>query len=521
MSLRFHESSVRPGSRLLQVFLAVQLVVLLGAGRTLAASSILTPGASSDAPSEASLRVPAVGTARLSVLAPTVLELNLIQTAPTGQLPAQWNFVSGTTFTAPTTNKFSVSVNGSTVSVSQVGFKRRALFAPDRVYDLRISSSLYLTLAQPIADGNPVSVTNPDGTLWPATTTFATTTDPLRYSPVIHVNQEGYIPDMPKKAMVGFYLGSMGELTIPASTYQLLDTNNAVVFSGALTARKEAGYNTSWTPPYQKVMQADFSAFTTPGRYRLQVPGVGTSYRFVIDPGLAADYARAYALGMFHKRCGSDDVLPFTRFTRLACHLAPLAVPDMTAVFAQVQTFLNTWSNSYADAPYQTAVKLSSVAASLFQFNISGTIDGHGGHHDAGDYSRYTLDCAQLIHHLCFTADNVPGAAALDNLGLPESGDGKSDLLYEASWEADFLARLQDADGGFPELVYPRDTSYEWDVTADKSTYPQSLYPKNTLATAAATAALAQMASSPTFNAQYPVAAAKYAAAAQKGWQFL
>ena len=36
------------------------------------------------------------------------------------------------------------------------------------------------------------------------------------------------------------------------------------------------------------------------------------------------------------------------------------------------------------------------------------------------------------------------GAGELDNLGLPESGDGKSDLLQEAKWEADFLANLND-----------------------------------------------------------------------------
>jgi hypothetical protein len=42
--------------------------------------------------------------------------------------------------------------------------------------------------------------------------------DPLRYSPAIHVNQEGYAPALPKKAMIGYYLGDMGELDIPASS---------------------------------------------------------------------------------------------------------------------------------------------------------------------------------------------------------------------------------------------------------------------------------------------------------------
>ena len=34
------------------------------------------------------------------------------------------------------------------------------------------------------------------------------------------------------------------------------------------------------TPPYAKVLEADFSAFTTPGEYRLWVPGLGVSFPF-------------------------------------------------------------------------------------------------------------------------------------------------------------------------------------------------------------------------------------------------
>ena len=56
------------------------------------------------------------------------------------------------------------------------------------------------------------------------------------------------------------------------------------------------------------------------------------------------------------------------------------------------------------------------------------------------------------------------GVAALDNLGLPESGDGKGDILQEVKYEADFLAKMQDKDGGFYFLVYPRGREYENDV---------------------------------------------------------
>src|SRR5207249_5711991 len=79
---------------------------------------------------------------------------------------------------------------------------------------------------------------------------------------------------------------------------------------------------------------------------------------------------------------------------------------------------------------------------------------------------------------------------------------------------------MQDADGCFSFLVYPRDREYEIDVLPDHSD-PQVVFPKTTAATAAATAALAQCASSPKFKQQFPEAAAQYLEKAKKGWAFL
>src|SRR6185369_11496594 len=142
------------------------------------------------------------------------------------------------------------------------------------------------------------------------------------------------------------------------------------------------------------------------------------------------------------------------------------------------------------------------------------------GHHDAGDYSKYTINSAALIHHLVFAADSFSGAGTLDNLNLPESGDGKSDLLQEAKWEADFLSKMQDADGGFYFLVYPRDRVYEDNVLPDHGD-PQVVFPKTTAVTAAAVGALAEIASSPRFKQQFPNEAASYLSHAAKGWGFL
>jgi len=469
--------------------------------------------------------LPQVGDNALHILTPTLLELELINSKepdPAAQV-TEWNFVnSNFQLSAPPPNAFAVTANGQTVLVTAVGFKRRPVYAPMSEYDLRIENSLYLQLAGPVSDNQVIEVKNLDGSAWPPSTHFVAAVDPLRYSPAIHVNQEGYMPNYSKKAMVGYYAGSMGEMTIPASAgFKIVDANTGTqVYQGSLSQRTDFGYQYS-PKPYQKVYEADFTSFNTPGEYRLVVPGMGGSLPFLIHDGVAMDFARAYALGLYHQRCGTNTAMPHTRFTHDTCHAAPARVPasDSTDPFTwlKVAGYANTINSNN---PRQVAPALTSPAAQLFPFTNQGPLDVAGGHHDAGDYSKYTINSASLVHYLMFAVDSLPGVAALDNLGIPESGDGISDVMQEAKWEADFLAKMQDSDGGFYFLVYPQNREYEGNVTPDHGD-PQVVWPKTTSVTAASVAALAQCASSPLFKQTYPAAAASYLQKAKLGWQFL
>src|SRR5438552_12879547 len=149
------------------------------------------------------LELPGVGSNTLHVLSPTLLELKLINTKQPDPAPVtQWNLVdANNNFLAPATSVFAVTANGQTIAVTGVGFKRRPLSAPYEVTDLRIENSLYLQLATAISDNQTIVVQNPGGTLWNSAMTFRATADPMRYSPAIHVNQEGYLPNKTKKAM--------------------------------------------------------------------------------------------------------------------------------------------------------------------------------------------------------------------------------------------------------------------------------------------------------------------------------
>jgi hypothetical protein len=469
--------------------------------------------------------LPKVGDTALHILTPSLLELKLIDTQPQGASQvSQWNFVdSNFALSVPPPSAFAVTANGQAIQVTSVGFKRRPLYASMAGYDLRIDNSLFLKLAAPVSDGQQIEVRNPDGSVWAGgTMQFVGTVDPLRYSPAIHVNQEGYMPNYPKKAMIGYYAGSMGELPVPSSGgFKIVDANTgAQVYQGTLVQRPDTGYAYSPTP-YQLVYQADFSGFNTPGEYRLVVPGMGGSLPFLIHDGVAMNFARAYALGLYHQRCGTNIAMPYTRFTHDICHAAHASVPASASSDPFTWTTIAGYATSPNDNnPPQIAPLLTSPTAQLFPYVNQNPIDVSGGHHDAGDYSKYTVNSASLVHYLMFAVDSLPGVAALDNLGIPESGDGISDVMQEAKWEADFLAKLQDTDGGFYFLVYPKNREYESDVTPDHGD-PQVVWPKTSSVTAASVAALAQCASSPLFKQTYPAAAAVYLQKARLGWQFL
>ncbi|HEU5125235.1 MAG TPA: glycoside hydrolase family 9 protein [Verrucomicrobiae bacterium] len=480
----------------------------------------------------APLQMPEPGAHELRIISPTLLELTLITTKENKSAPVKdWNFVNARhRLELPPTNHFVVLADGQPLPVKRVGFKRRVLYAPLRKRDLRIGNQLYLELAKAIATNQQrIEVQTSDRKLWPATLRFTAQWDPLRWSPAIHVNQVGYLPALPKTAMIGYYLGSLGELNLQkpfensggstnANTFQIQELSSGkIVFNGPLTPRADNGFPFAC---YQQVREADFSKLTAPGQYRLIVPGLGSSFPFWISDDVAGAFARTYALGIYHQRCGNANELPFTRFTHGACHIAPAEVPMMSRRYESVNDVLAQETEDAKENPRHTAPPLKNVAASLYPFVNKGPIDVRGGHHDAGDYSKYTANSATFIHLLVFAADNFPGVIDLDNLGLPESGDGKSDVLQEAKWEADFLAKMQDDDGGFYFLVYPRDRRYEDNVTPDQGD-PQVVFPKTTAATAAATAALAQCASSPNFKKQFPEAAALYLEKAKKGWAFL
>src|SRR5205085_2289597 len=139
-----------------------------------------------------------------------------------------WAFVSPTgVFTPPSAGSFQVSAklpsqNLTSYTVQQVGFKQRPLYSDLAGSDIRVEKSLYLKLSAPLPtdDDSAVEVKN-SANLWPANMQFIARNSQLRYSPVIHVNHEGYPihvkqagsqVNAPQRAIAGYYCGSLPTL---------------------------------------------------------------------------------------------------------------------------------------------------------------------------------------------------------------------------------------------------------------------------------------------------------------------
>jgi hypothetical protein len=468
-----------------------------------------------------SVRVPEVGEYRMLVLSPTVVELSLITTRGRGDSDSEWDFANGGgELFLPDAAKVGIQVAGNSarrIGVRELGFKRRALYAPLGVWDLRIGAHVYLQLEDALTPGDALRLEDRSGKLsLEGRLSFTATFAPQNFSPVFHTNQVGYAIGGTKTAKVGYYLGSLGELDL--SSFQEFYVRNTqtgeLVLQAPIVTVKETGFGDA----YQKVLHLDFTSVDQKGIYALGIIGLGESYPFWISDDYWANLTRAYALGTYHQRCGCALERPFSRFTHEPCHVHEAEIPTMDASFDKAQGLIRDITDE--DNPEQTAPEMVSVESSLYPILKEGSIDVSGGHHDAGDYSKYTVNSAHFVNTLMTAVDSFPDVAKIDNLGLPESGDGVSDLLQIAKYEGDFLAKLQDDDGGFFFLVYPKERAYESDVAPDKGD-PQIVFPKNTISTAAATAALAQMASSRKFKFQYPMEAARMLEQAKKGWEFL
>ena len=331
-------------------------------------------------------------------------------------------------------------------------------------------------------------------------------------SRAVHVNQVGYEPAATKLAYLTAFAGyRQGEPEQPLDV-DFAGARRFLVVDAATGERRYEGTPKlsprCLTPEdgskpdalsQSRVWDLDFSEFRTPGRYRVVVPGVGSSYPFAIAPAAYNQVLGVLMRGAYQQRCGTALTPEFTRFPHPACHLDDARVPATTEY-------------KHEELEFYPQAEGTTLACS-------------GGHHDAGDYGKYVTSGARFAFHLLLPFEAAPAQVAYDQSPLPEAGNGIPDLLDEAAWELKWLSAMQDpADGAVHIICKPHATmSYEDGLPglpSEKFKGPRVLWWKDIQATAAYAAILARAARTPAFRQHFPKEADAYLARALKAWEF-
>jgi hypothetical protein len=224
----------------------------------------------------------------------------------------------------------------------------------------------------------------------------------------VKVNQTGYYPDAPKYGMMA------ADIAHNLDVWQLIDLDSGdVVLKGVTTP------STFDEASGDYVMTADFSAWTTPGNYRLSIGGA-QSAPFVIGTDIYTSL-KIDALRFFYlSRSGIPLDEPFAgEWARAAGHMSDGEI--------------TCWKGTDADGKSWPGCDY--------------TLDGRGGWYDAGDYGKYVVNGGISVWTLLNLYELYPDAIPDGAANIPESGNGVADVLDEARWEMEWLLKMQIPDG--------------------------------------------------------------------------
>lgn len=237
-------------------------------------------------------------------------------------------------------------------------------------------------------------------------------------SPFIVVDQFGYLPDSEKIAVLRSPATGVDatETYSPGTKYQLLDAQTKAVVSELTPAMWKGGEPDEASG--DRVWRLDFSAVTTPGVY----------YVLDVDHDVRSDLFRV-----------ADDVY------RKVLYHAFRTFYYQRAGFEKKEPFA---AKGYADGASHVGAGQDKNARLYGKTDDAATErDLSGGWYDAGDYNRYTPWTGDYIATLLRAYEETPAAFG-DDFGLPDSGNGTSDLLDEVRFGLEHLVRTQSESGG-------------------------------------------------------------------------
>jgi len=390
------------------------------------------------------------------------------------------------------------------VAPASVWWKRK----PNAYRSLAFQVDVFLKLPRPLVEGKCYRIECPGVNTRQAGVEYRHEPTKAR-SPAVHVSAIGFRPDDPfKRALLSTWLGTGGAGHFgDGLRFRLLDdATGRAVFEDPVQMLKAADAKETFKDGrnYEKtdVLAMDFSAFKTPGRYRVCVDGIGCSYPFSIAEDAWAQAFRLSMKGLLHQRSGIALGPPFTDYVRPR-NMHPA---DGAKVYASAAGEIEGGGQ---DGLFRM------LAARRTDRLLP---DAWGGHMDAGDWDRNTAHPAAMWN-LLDLYELFPERIGAIKLALPpaESGNAIPDVLDEVLWNLDLYRRLQAPDGGvgggIESTAHPRPGEASWQESLFLSAYAPD--PRASLVYAATAAKLSR-----ALDASDRTLAGVYAASARKAWEW-
>ena len=268
----------------------------------------------------------------------------------------------------------------------------------------------------------------------------------------IHVNLIGYNPEITaiKAADLYIWMGDGG-----ARDYSAYVGKKVFLYNVATKTASEVGTVSFWKKKgndlgnrdliKSDVWNCDFSAFTTPGTYRLAIEGIGCSPDFVLSKSIYYEPFKTSIRGYYYMRIGEGKEWAASQHFAIPRQPAFLPAKD-PAGFKVVMT---TYGPFHPDWKKAGGDQWDNQDWSKYNEPGNPTNpNAWGGHSDATDWDRNPGHIS-IIWDLLLPFILSNGKIGDDNCQIRESGNGLPDLIDEANYETDFWLRLRDAKGGY------------------------------------------------------------------------
>lgn len=218
---------------------------------------------------------------------------------------------------------------------------------------------------------------------------------------------------------VGYYSKALKRFMVTDSSvndFAIIDEQGALVQSGKFYP---AGF---WPAAGEYIKIGDFTGITKPGRYQILIQETGEKEDVFIKDDLYTEALRAAVKAFYYQRMSIE----------------------------LKKEHAGEWARKSGITDTECSLHTST--------GKNGLIDVRGGWMDAGDYGKYVVNAGISTGTMLSLFELYPQLID-DNLNIPESKNGKSDLLDEIRYELQWMKKMQDLDGGVFFKVGP----LQWD----------------------------------------------------------